>query len=104
MPDRWLTYAEAGALCGLSAEAMRKRARRLRWPVQLPNDSQGKTRIQVPEDAVLRPAVIPSGDRPDVRADGLLAELRRRAEAAEQAAELAVGERDALARELTVQL
>lgn len=64
MPDRWMTYEEAGALFGLSAEAMRKRARRLRWQVQSPNDSQGKARIQVPEGAELRPAGPPPGNPP----------------------------------------
>jgi hypothetical protein len=30
MSDRWLTYVEAGKLLGMSAEAARQRARRLR--------------------------------------------------------------------------
>lgn len=107
MPDRWMTYEEAGALFGLSAEAMRKRARRLRWQVRPPNDSHGKAYIQVPDDAELRPAGpppgIPSGHRPDDRANDLLTELRRRAEAAEQAAKLAESERDTLAQEIISQ-
>jgi hypothetical protein len=108
MADQWKTYEEAGALFGLSAEAMRKRARRLRWQVQPPNDTQGKTRILVPENAALRPAGPPpgipsgdrSGDRADDRADGLSAELRRRAEAAEAERERVEGERESLAAEL----
>lgn len=87
MSDRWLTYEEAGTLFGLSPEAIRKRARRLGWRIQSGNDNQTKTRILVPDGAELRPAGpppgTPIGDRPDDRPDGLVSELRRRAEAAE---------------------
>lgn len=88
MPDRWLTYEEAGQLFGLSAEAIRKRSRRLGWKVQPPNDSQGKARILVPDSASLHPAARPAGDRPDTaghpagdRAD--MAELHQRVGRAE---------------------
>jgi hypothetical protein len=92
MAERWLTYEEAGQLFGLSAEAMRKRSRRLGWKVQPPNDIQGKARVLVPDNADLHPGRPPghpdaatSGHRPDE----LVMELRRRAEAAEaQVAEL----------------
>src|SRR5918997_6125670 len=81
MADRWLTYAEAGELFGLSAEAMRKRAHRLRWRTQPGNE--GRTLILVPDGAALHPTAHPAGHRPDVRADELLAEVlaetRRRA-------------------------
>src|SRR3954453_15983992 len=35
--DRWMTYAEAGELLGLSKEAIRALARRHGWPRQSPN-------------------------------------------------------------------
>ena len=42
MPERWLTYAEAGALLGMTPEAVRQRARRHDWPTRKtgnkPND------------------------------------------------------------------
>ena len=83
MADRWMSYEEAGQSFGLSADAMRKRARRLGWRVQAGND--GKARILVPETAAIGPdgrSGRPPG-RPDGRAEDLPAELRRRAEAAE---------------------
>ena len=104
MADRWLTYAEAGELFGLSAEAMRKRAHRLRWRTQPGNE--GRTLVLVPDGAELHPAAHPAGHHPGVRADELLAEVlaetRRRADAAEArnrelAAELAE-QREARAR------
>jgi len=85
MPDgRAMTYKEAASEFGLSPEAIRKRARRLRWEIVPWND--GKTRVVVPFGAELhpppvrpaRPAGQPAGDREEV-----LAEVRRRAEAAE---------------------
>ena len=48
MPD-WLTYAQAGERFGVSAEAVRLRARRLGWRTQPCND--GRTLVLVPEDA-----------------------------------------------------
>jgi chromosome segregation protein len=98
MTDRWLTYEEAGQLFGLSAEAIRKRARRLGWRIQIGNDNQTKTRILVPDGAELRPAGPPPGDRvkdrPDGRADdpqalGALADALRQEREARQAAEAA---------------
>ncbi len=49
MADRWLTYQQAGEALGLSAEAVRQRALRLRWRRQRGND--GRALIMVPEDA-----------------------------------------------------
>jgi hypothetical protein len=102
MADQWLTYEEAGALFGLSAEAMRKRARRLGWRIQTGNDNQTRTRILVPEGAEIRPAGHPPGwpagdrrdDRPAIRAEDpqalsllsdALRQERERREAAEEA-------------------
>lgn len=96
MADRWATYEEAGHQFGLSADAMRKRARRLGWRVQAGND--GKARVLVPEGTNLSPdgrsgrAPSRPDDREDDRADGLLAELRRRAEVAESRVEAMTAE------------
>src|SRR4051812_46603286 len=100
MADRWATYEEAGEAFGLSADAMRKRARRLGWRVTAGND--GKARVLIPDGAGLSPdgrSGRPAG-RPDGRADDLPAELRRRAEAGEARAERAEDERDSLATEI----
>ena len=123
MADRWMTYEEAGELFGLSAEAMRKRCRRLGWRIQPGNDNQTRTRILVPDNAEIRPAGQapgrPAGDHregwPNNRPvdpvemglvdqkDGyseLVVELRSRAENAERRADRAENERDTLATEL----
>jgi hypothetical protein len=52
--DRWLTYIEAGALLGLSPEAVRSIARRQKWPRQSPNAIGKVVRVLVPADR-LRP-------------------------------------------------
>ena len=52
MPE-WLTYTQAGARFGLSADAARMRAHRLGWRTQPGND--GRTLVQVPDDATVRP-------------------------------------------------
>lgn len=44
----WLTYAEAGERLGLSAEAVRVRAARGKWPRMRANT--GRTLVQVPAD------------------------------------------------------
>jgi len=85
MPDgRAMTYKEAASEFGLSPEAIRKRARRLRWEIVPWND--GKTRVVVPFGAELRPPARPTG-RPTGQPAGdreeVLAEVRRRAEVAE---------------------
>ena len=43
----WLTYQQTGERLGISSEAARQRARRLRWRHQRGND--GRTLIQLPE-------------------------------------------------------
>jgi hypothetical protein len=100
MADRWMTYENAGALFGLSAEAMRKRARRQGWEVRQPNEPGAKAQVRVPDGAELRPHAHPPGRPAGDRADGLEAELRRRAEVAEGRAEAAEDARDKLAAEL----
>jgi hypothetical protein len=52
MPD-WLTYAQAGVRFGLSPDAVRMRAARLGWRTQPGND--GRTLVQIPDDAVIEP-------------------------------------------------
>jgi hypothetical protein len=63
MAERWLTYQEAGEVLGMSAEAARQRARRLKWRTQRGND--GKALVLVPEAVAVRPRV-----RPPVRTAG----------------------------------
>jgi hypothetical protein len=48
--DRWLSYAEAGELLGVSAEAIRVRARRHKWPRRTPNERGALAQVQVPSD------------------------------------------------------
>jgi hypothetical protein len=60
----WATYAEAGERFGITAEAIRLRARRLRWRTQRAND--GRTLVWIPEDTAVRPRVRPP-DRPYVQ-------------------------------------
>jgi hypothetical protein len=88
--DRWLTYAAAGELLGMTPEAVRQRARRQRWRTQPGND--GKTLILLPDGEVVRPRVRPPERTPGQPADQsgevdalreLVGELRRNLEAAE---------------------
>src|SRR4051812_41682926 len=48
--DRWMTYAEAGELLGLSKEAIRALARRHGWPRQSPNGIGLPVRVLIPAD------------------------------------------------------
>lgn len=57
MTEQWLTYAQAGALLGMTAEAVRQRARRFGWRTQKGND--GRMRVWIPADK--------TGGRPRVR-------------------------------------
>jgi hypothetical protein len=50
---RWLTFAQAGAELGLSAEATRSRARRAGWRTMPGND--GRTLVMIPEDLAIEP-------------------------------------------------
>jgi hypothetical protein len=55
MPE-WMTYAEAGAHFGVSAEAARQIAFRRKWPRRRPNDApNGQVQVLVPDDAETRP-------------------------------------------------
>ena len=48
--ERWLTYAEAGELLGISAEAARAMARRNKWPRRTPNEHNAPARVLIPSD------------------------------------------------------
>jgi hypothetical protein len=48
MSDEWLTYKEAAAVLGVSAENVRHRAIRGRWPRRVGNDKRAK--IQLPDN------------------------------------------------------
>jgi hypothetical protein len=52
---RWLTYAEAGQLLGISPEAVRQLARRRGWSRRTPNAYGVQARVLVPENAIVRP-------------------------------------------------
>jgi len=54
--ESWLTYAEAAELLGISAEAVRQKARRHKWPRRTPNTYGSLAQVQVPLNAV-HPAV-----------------------------------------------
>jgi hypothetical protein len=59
MAERWLTYQQAGEVLGMSPEAARQRARRLKWRTQPGND--GRTLVLLPEALDIRPRVRPPG-------------------------------------------
>jgi len=52
--DRWLTYADAAALLGMTVDSLRHRARRDHWGKRISNE--GKALVLVPLDAVRIPA------------------------------------------------
>jgi hypothetical protein len=62
MPEQWLTYEAAGRQLGMSAEAIRHRARRLGWRTQPGND--GRTLVLVPDETGVRPRVRPPVQAP----------------------------------------
>jgi hypothetical protein len=68
MPGGWLTYAQAGARFGLSADAIRMRAHRLGWRTQPGND--GRTLVQVPEDAAVQPRARSAEQSPERATEG----------------------------------
>jgi len=53
--DRWLTYAEAGALLGISAQAGRMLAKRRGWERRTPNAYGDRAQVLVPAEAIVRP-------------------------------------------------
>lgn len=57
--ERWLTYAEAGDLLGISPEAARQLARRRKWPRRTPNEHGAAARILVPSEQGERGTVRP---------------------------------------------
>ena len=67
MDGDWLTYAEAAERLGSTAEAVRYRAMRGRWPRQRGND--GRARVQLP-DAPPKEVRKASAPRANSRADG----------------------------------
>ena len=68
--ESWLTYAEAGELLGISAEAVRQKARRHKWPRRTPNTYGSLALVQVPLNAV-HPAVDAVQDRPRTASYGV---------------------------------
>ena len=58
-PSDWLTYQEAAEQLGSTAEAVRYRVLRGKWPRRRGND--GRARVQIPEDAP--PVRTPSAPR-----------------------------------------
>jgi hypothetical protein len=105
MEEQWLTYQQASELLGVSAEAVRRHVRRHGWRTQRGNN--GKALVLVPPTAAGEGWARPGGQQgghPGGQDDGrtpgqtghlpgheeLVAELRRRAEAAEQAVQDAI--------------
>jgi hypothetical protein len=68
MSDAWLTYAQAGERFGLTADAMRMRARRLGWRTQPGND--GRTLLLVPADVVVEPRLRSPEGSPERATEG----------------------------------
>jgi hypothetical protein len=52
--DQWLTYEEAGAALGISAEAARRHAVRHRWPRHRRNDGRALIKLPEPEAGPVR--------------------------------------------------
>jgi hypothetical protein len=57
---RWVTYAEAGALLGVSAQAARMLAKRRGWARRTPNAHGDRALVLLPAEALVRPPVQPS--------------------------------------------
>jgi len=53
--ERWLTYAEVGALLDISAAAARMLAKRRGWPRRTPNMYGDRARVLVPDDVAVQP-------------------------------------------------
>jgi hypothetical protein len=62
--ERWLTYAAAGELLGISPEAVRQLARRRGWPRRTPNAYGVQAQILMPEDVLVRPRPGLTGGQP----------------------------------------
>jgi hypothetical protein len=52
---RWLTYAEAGQLLGITAAAARMHAKRRGWPHRTPNMHGDRARVLVPVETIVQP-------------------------------------------------
>src|SRR3954471_15878831 len=52
---RWITYAEAGQLLGISAQAARMLAKRRGWARRTPNAYGDRTLVLVPADVIVQP-------------------------------------------------
>ncbi len=63
MPDQWMTYAQAGELLGLSAEAVRRQATRHGWRRQRGNDGRALVLITDQVSGLVRTR--PPGQEPE---------------------------------------
>lgn len=81
MAERWLTDQQAGGALGMTAEAVRQRARRLGWRTQPGNE--GKALVLVPGGVEVRPR------------HGESATVRERMESGRQRADRDEAEREA---------
>jgi TolA-binding protein len=64
----WMTYAEAAKLLGISAEAVRQRARRLRWPMRREgNHLNDPAQVQIPDAELVRRKPVQSPDHRPVQ-------------------------------------
>jgi hypothetical protein len=61
--ERWLTYAEAGEVLGISAQAARMFAKRHNWARRTPNAYGERAQVLVPIDAVVQPRAASYADR-----------------------------------------
>jgi hypothetical protein len=60
---RWVTYAEAGKLLGVSAQAARMLAKRRGWARRTPNAYGDRALVLVPADAIVQPRAALLGAR-----------------------------------------
>src|SRR5256885_17159604 len=60
---RWLTYADAGEVLGITAQAARMLAKRRGWSRRTPNAYGDRALVQVPDDAVVQRRSASNADR-----------------------------------------
>src|SRR5436309_15624416 len=61
--DRWLTYAEAGELLGISTQAARMLAKRRGWARRTPNAYGDRALVLLPSDVIVQPRTALSAER-----------------------------------------
>jgi hypothetical protein len=61
--ERWVTYAQAGELLGISTQAARMLAKRRGWTRRTPNAYGDRALVLLPTDAIVQPRIALSAER-----------------------------------------